>query len=208
MSIFITFEGGEGSGKSTQSRRLYENLINNGLPAMLTYEPGGTHLGEAVEHWLKWEGKEISPLAELLLFNAARNQSLTEVILPNLKNGKVVISDRYADSTTVYQGYGRGLDMEMVLGINHTATQGLKPDLTILMDVPAETGFCRKQDATPDRFEQEALDFHYRIRDGYLTLASQEPERWLVVDADQDKDTIADIIWQRVKLMLSQKKGV
>ena len=207
MSLFITFEGGEGSGKSTQSRRLYENLINNGFPAMLTYEPGGTHLGEAVEHWLKWEGKEISPLAELLLFNAARNQSLTEVILPNLKDGKVVISDRYADSTTVYQGYGRGLDMEMVLEINRTATQGLKPDLTILMDSPAETGFSRKQDTAPDRFEQEALEFHRRVRDGYLTLAGKEPERWLVIDADQDKDTIANIIWQRVKRLLSEKKG-
>ena len=206
MSLFITFEGGEGCGKSTQASLLYRRLIKLGIPAVLTYEPGGTPLGKKLGRWLKWsDAKEITPLTELLLFNAARTQSVTEVIMPNLKSGKIVISDRYADSTTVYQGYGRGLDLELVKDINNAATQGLKPDLTILLDIPIEIGPARKQAEKPDRFEQEALAFHQRVREGFFKLAEEDPQRWLVVDATQNKKRIADIIWQHVSQILSQK---
>lgn len=206
MSLFITFEGGEGCGKSTQARLLYRRLLKLSIPAVLTCEPGGTPLGKKLGRCLKWsEAKEITPLTELLLFNAARTQSVTEVIMPNLKSGKIVISDRYADSTTVYQGYGRGLDLETVRRINSAATQGLKPDLTILLDIPIEIGLARKQAGKPDRFEEEALAFHQRVREGFLKLAEENPQRWLVMDATQSQEKIADIIWQRVRQMLSQK---
>ena len=206
MSLFITFEGGEGSGKSVQSKILYKRLSNLAIPAVLTYEPGGTPLGKKLSHWLKWtDDKNITPLAELLLFNAARAQSITEVIRPGLESGKVVISDRYTDSTTVYQGYGRGLDLETVRATNDAATQGLKPNLSILLDIPTKVGLTRKKGNQRDRFEQEELTFHHRVREGYLKLAAGEPERWLVVDATQDKEKVAGIIWHRVSQLLGRE---
>ncbi len=205
MSLFITFEGGEGRGKSVQAKALYRRLSRLAVPVLLTYEPGGTPFGKRLSRWLKWaKDTDISPLTELMLFNAARAQSVAEVIKPALKNGKVVISDRYADSTTVYQGYGRELDLTMVKAINRVATQGLMPDLTILLDMPAEEGLARKKGEKPDRFEQEAIAFHRRVREGYLELARIEPERWLVIDANQPKEEIAEIIWQRVSQLLSK----
>ena len=144
MALFITFEGGEGSGKTLQARALYRRLSQLAIPALLTQEPGGTSLGKKLARWLKWaEEAGILPLTELLMFNASRAQLVEEVIQPNLKGGKVVICDRYADSTTAYQSYGRGLDLEMVKTINNTATRGLKPDLTVLLDIPAEEGLAR-----------------------------------------------------------------
>lgn len=206
MSLFITFEGGEGSGKSYQANRLYDRLRQLSVPVVLTCEPGGTPLGMKLEKWLKWHDDiEVTPLAELMLFNAARAQQVASIIQPNLAKGRVVISDRYADSTTVYQGYGRGLDLEMVRGINDAATQGLKPDLTILLDVPIETGPARKQADKPDRFEQETLAFHQRVKDGFLKEAAQEPQRWLVVDAARSKKIIAETIWQKVRQLLPQE---
>ncbi|MDD5591582.1 MAG: dTMP kinase [Dehalococcoidales bacterium] len=206
MSLFITFEGGEGSGKSVQSKLLYRRLSRLSIPAILTYEPGGTPLGKKLGRWLKWTDDEnITPLVELLLFNAARAQSVTEVIIPGLKKGKVVISDRYADSTTVYQGYGRGLDIATVRATNNAATQGLKPELTILLDIPTELGLTRKKDSQRDRFEQEEIAFHNRIREGYLKLANAEPERWLIVDATRSKEKIAGAIWQRVSRLLGRE---
>ena len=208
MSLFITFEGGEGCGKSTQARALYRRLSQLAIPAVLTCEPGGTPLGRKLGRWLKWtDDKEITPLTELLLFNAARTQSVTEIIIPNLKSGMIVISDRYTDSTTVYQGYGRGLDLEMVENINNVATQGMKPDLTVLLDIPVETGLARKTAKKPDRFEQEELAFHHRVRQGYLKLAKEAPERWLVVDATRSKGEVAEIIWQKIKQLLSKEGG-
>ena len=205
MSIFITFEGGEGSGKSVQAKTLYRRLSRLAVPVLRTQEPGGTPFGKRLGHWLKWtKNTDISPLTELMLFNASRAQLVAEVITPALKSGKLVISDRYADSTTVYQGYGRGLDLATVKAVNKVATQGLTPDLTILLDMPVEEGFARKKGEKPDRFEQEAIDFHRRIREGYLELARSEPERWLVIDATQGKETIAAIIWQRVSQLLSK----
>jgi dTMP kinase len=203
MSLFITFEGGEGGGKSVQAKALYRRLSKLGRPVLLTHEPGGTPFGKRIGRWLKWaEDTDISPLTELMLFNAARAQSVAEVIKPALSSGKVVISDRYADSTTVYQGYGRSLDLTMVKSVNRSATQGLTPDLTVLLDAPVETCFARKGESKLDRFEQEAEAFHNRVRQGYLKLAKEEPGRWLVVDASQSKAKIAEIIWQRVSQLL------
>jgi dTMP kinase len=206
MSLFITFEGGEGSGKSVQAKELYRRLSQLAIPVLLTHEPGGTPFGNKLGRWLKWaQGTDISPLVELMLFNASRAQLVTEVIKPSLDGGKVVISDRYADSTTAYQGYGRGLDLEMVKATNNAATQGLKPDLAILLDISTEDGLARKRARRQDRFEQEEIAFHHRVREGYLKMATDEPKRWLVVDASQSKEKIAEIIWQRVRQLIRQK---
>ena len=208
MSIFITFEGGEGGGKSVQAKALYRRLTKANVPALLTHEPGGTPFGQRIGRWLKWAQKtDISPLSELMLFNASRAQLVAEVIKPALKEGKVVISDRYYDSTTVYQGYGRGLDLTMVKSVNKAATQGLTPDLTVLLDAPVEVCFTRKGAAKRDRFEQEAVAFHNKVRDGYLKLAVAEPERWLVIDGTRSKKEIADIIWEKVSQLISEQRG-
>lgn len=204
MALFITFEGGEGSGKTVQARALYGRLSRLAVPALLTHEPGGTSLGRKLARWLKWtQDTGISPMTELLMFNASRAQLVEEVIQPSLKSGKVVICDRYADSTTAYQSYGRGLDLEMVRTINTVATRGLKPNLTVLLDIPAEAGLFRKRAKRRDRFEQEDIAFHRRVREGYLKMAAGDPERWLVVDASQSKEKIKEIIWNRVSQLLS-----
>ncbi len=208
MGTFITFEGGEGSGKSTQAASLNRKLQKLAIPAILTREPGGTPLSEWIRNLLKWTNAYISPETELLMFNASRAQLLDEVIKPALETGKVVICDRYTDSTTTYQGYGRGLNLEMVRMINDTTINGLKPDLTILMDIPPEEGFNRINrilGREKDRFEQEAITFHRRIREGYLSLAAGEPERWLVVDATLSKVKIKKTIWNRVSRLLNEK---
>ncbi len=204
MSLFITFEGGEGCGKSVQAKRLYRRLVLLDIPVLLTHEPGGTPLGEKISRWLKWSHPDMLPLTELLLFNASRAQLVSEVIKPNIKKGKIVICDRYADSTIAYQSYGRGLDLTTVTTINKAATQGLKPDLTVLLDIPAEEGLARKKDKKPDRFEQEKISFHRRVREGYLALSNKEPQRWLVIDAMQSKDKIARIIWEKVSKLLAK----
>jgi len=206
MALFITFEGGEGCGKSTQARALYRRLLPLAIPTILTHEPGVTSLGKRISRWLKWaKGVEISPLTELMLFNASRSQLVAEVIQPNLNDGKIVICDRYADSTTAYQSYGRGLDLAMVKAVNNAATQEIKPDLTVLLDIPAEVGLTRKKAKKQDRFEQEDITFHQKVREGYLTMAADDPQRWLVIDATQSKEKIAHIIWQRVSQLLSSR---
>jgi dTMP kinase len=208
MSLFITFEGGEGCGKSVQARALYKRLSQLAIPVVLTHEPGGTPLGKKLAHWLKWaQDTDVSPLAELLLFNTSRAQLVDEVIRPNLEKGRVVISDRYADSTTAYQSYGRGLDLNMVLAINNAATRGLKPDLTVLLDISAEEGLARKKNKRRDRFERENIAFHQRVKEGYLKMAASAPGRWLVIDATLSKAKIADIIWRRVSQLISSQGG-
>ena len=203
MSLFITFEGGEGCGKSTQSRMLSRRLKKLAVPSLLIHEPGITALGKKITQLLKWSKDiKISPLAELLLFNVSRVQLVTEVIKPNLEKGVIVLCDRYADSTIAYQGYGRGLDLDKVKATNALGMQGVIPNLSILLDVPAETGFARNKDKKPDRFEKENLSFHKRVREGYLKLAKAEPKRWLVIDATKTKEEIAAIIWQRVSKRL------
>ena len=208
MSLFITFEGGEGCGKSVQSRALYRRLSRLAIPVILTHEPGGTPFGKKIGRWLKWaQNVDMSPLTELMLFNASRAQLVDKVIRPNLERGKIVISDRYADSTTAYQSYGRGLDLQMVKAVNNAATQGLKPALIILLDISVEKGLARKRGKKQDRFEQEELAFHQRVREGYLKMAADEPEQWLVVDANQSRRKIAQIIWQRVSQLLAKQGG-
>ncbi len=204
MSLFITFEGGEGCGKSVQARALYRKLSKLAIPVVLTHEPGVTSLGKNIGRWLKWaQDTDISPLTELLLFNASRAELINEVIKPALESGKVVICDRYADSTTAYQSYGRGLDLETVKAVNYAATGGLKPNLTVLLDISAEEGLGRKRAERQDRFEGEDIAFHQRVRGGYLKLAASEPERWLVIDASQSKEKITQIVWQKVSQLLS-----
>ena len=205
QGFFITFEGGEGSGKSYQTRVLYRRLQKLLVPAVLVHEPGSTALGEKLSRMLKW-GKthEISPLAEVMLFNAARAQLIKEVILPGLAEGKVVICDRFADSTTVYQGYGRGLDVDAVKAANLAATGGLKPNLTFLLDISVKDGLARKSVRETNRFEREAIAFHQRVRQGYVELAAAEPERFIVVDARQERARIAAIIWQVVSSRLGK----
>jgi dTMP kinase len=203
MSLFITFEGGEGSGKSVQARALYRKLSNLAIPVVLTHEPGVTPLGRKVARWLKWSpDMDISPLAELLLFNVSRVQLITEVIKPNLESGKVVVCDRYDDSTVAYQSYGRRLDLAAVKAVNGAAVQGLIPDLTVLLDIPVELGLARKKSRKKDRFEREDIAFHQRVRGGYLKLAADDPQRWLVVDATRSKEKIGQIIWQKVSELL------
>ena len=203
MALFITFEGGEGSGKTFQAKALYSRLSGLAIGTLLTREPGGTLLGDRLARLLKWaDDTKISPLAELLLFNACRAQLIGDDIQPNLKAGKVIICDRYTDSTVAYQSYGRGLDLETVRAINGTATRGLKPDLTILLDIPVADGLARKKAEKHDRFEQEGIAFHQRVRQGYLAMAADEPLRWFVVDASQPKEEIKEIIWQRVRQLL------
>ncbi|MBA7628782.1 Thymidylate kinase [subsurface metagenome] len=208
MSLFITFEGGEGSGKSVQAKALFRKLSRTAIPVFLTHEPGGTPFGRRIGRWLKWaQDTDISPLTELMLFNASRAQLVAEVIKPALASGKVVISDRYDDSTTAYQGYGRGLDLAMVKAINNAATSGLKPALAILLDIPVEAGLSRLKGRERDRFEQETIAFHSRVQEGFLKLAADEPERWLVIDGTQPKEKIEEIIWQRVSRLLSSQGG-
>ncbi|MBN1375941.1 MAG: dTMP kinase [Dehalococcoidia bacterium] len=203
--LFITFEGCEGCGKSTHSRLLYKRLLNMKIPAILTQEPGGTPLGMKVRELLKVRGTiNINPMAELLLFNSCRTQLISDVINPALAAGKVVICDRFADSTVVYQGYGRGLDMKLVFTINDIATGGLEPDLTILLDTEPATGLNRKRNSTEDRFEAEGLAFHNKIRNGYLELMRKKPGRWLLIEPGMTIEQISDIIWKGISPSIDQ----
>jgi len=202
LGPFITFEGGEGCGKSTQSRLLLKKLEQQNIPAVLTHEPGGTALGNELRKALKRKrGSSISPQAELFLVAASRAQLVAEVIRPALEEGRVVICDRFTYSTLVYQGYGRGLEVSFVEMVNNIATQNLKPDLTILLDISPEQGLARKR-SLRDRFELEDLSFHRRVREGYLRMVAAESERWLVIDASLPKAKIAEIIWDRVSKLL------
>jgi dTMP kinase len=203
LGLFITFEGGEGCGKSTQSRLLLKKLEQQNVPVVLTHEPGGTALGNELRRALKrrW-GSFISPQAELFLLAASRAQLVAEVIRPALEEGKVVLCDRFTHSTMVYQGYGRGLDFTAIKMVNNMATRYLNPDLIIFLDISPEQGLARKQ-SLKDRFELEDLSFHQRVREGYLKMAAAEPDRWLVIDASLPKGKIAEIIWDRVSQLLA-----
>jgi dTMP kinase len=208
MSLFITFEGGEGSGKGVQTRALYRRLVRSKIPAILVHEPGSTPVGERMTRLLKWANDtNISPLTELMLFNASRAQLVDEVIRPALKEGKVVICDRYADSTTAYQGYGRGLDIKTIKHVNSIATGGLKPDLTVLLDIKPEHAFKRIESRQKDRFENEKKAFHQRVRKGFLTLAQEEPQRWLVIDASLPESELGQIIWEKVNIIIPKRAG-
>jgi dTMP kinase len=190
--MFVTFEGIEGCGKSTQAKLLCRWLEHAGFEVLLSKEPGGSGLGRTLRSILLDPSSEgIAPEAELFLYLADRAQHVAEVLRKALQNGAVVIVDRFADSTLVYQGYGRGLDLEELRRLNHLAVQGLEPEMTILLDLPAAQGLSRArsrnaengQSAREGRFEAEALSFHERIRRGYLELAKAEPGRFSVFDA-------------------------
>jgi len=207
MALFITFEGGEGSGKSVQSRRLYNRLLKAGIPAILTREPGGTRLGDAVSRWLKWHKSQITTPTELMLFNASRANLVSQVIKPALAQDKVVVCDRFGDSTVVYQGYARGLDIKTIEEVNSLATGGLKPDITFLLDIPPAEGFQRKDGSRADRFEKESSAFHEKVRRGYLALAHAEPARWYILDASRPRQELSDIIWDKVSRALECRRA-
>jgi dTMP kinase len=208
LGLFITFEGGEGCGKTTQSRLLLKRLEQQNVPVVLTHEPGGTALGNELRKALKRKrDSSISSQAELFLLGASRAQLVAEVIRPALEEGKVVICDRFTHSTMVYQGYGRGLDFTAIKMVNNMATGYLNPDLVILLDISPEQGLARKQ-SLKDRFELEDLSFHRRVREGYLKMAAAEPDRWLVIDASLPKARIAEIIWDRVSPLLPSRSSL
>ncbi len=194
--IFITFEGVEGCGKSTQVERQRARLESQGLTVMATREPGGTPIAESIRQILLDPANHaMSPTTELLLYEAARAQHVAEKILPALDSGHVVLCDRFMDSTTAYQVAGRGLDPQAVVGLHTLATAGLHPDLTILVDVPAEVGLARvAQTKTSDRIENENVEFHTRVRAAFLQIAKAAPERVRVVDGTQPMDEVTETI--------------
>ncbi len=204
---FITFEGPEGSGKSTQIKRLAKALQANGIEVICTREPGGTVTGETIRNILQHDavGEQLSDRAELLLFTASRAQLMDQVVLPALERGDWVICDRFIDSTIAYQGFARGMDIGTLDAINDFAINGRKPDMTLLLDLDIEHGFLRLEKrysdgkASADRFEREARDFHRRVRDGYQKLAEREPGRFRAVDAAQDVESVASNVWKAVK---------
>jgi dTMP kinase len=199
---FITIEGPEGSGKTTQADRLAARLGDDGEDVHLTREPGGTWLGERLREVLlarTGSAARTDPLADAFLFDAARRQLVVEVIRPMLDAGTTVLCARYADSTLAYQGYGAGVDLDQLRSLEAIATDGLVPDLTILLDVPVEVGLARKAPGDVTRFEAEFdLAFHRRVRDGFLALAVASPGRFVVVDATQPSDAVTDAVVRAV----------
>ena len=183
--VFITFEGPEGCGKTTHAQALCDFFKNKSLDCVFTREPGGTKAGEEIRRLLLHSsGIEMSNLTELFLFEAARSQIVEELIKPSLKAGKVVICDRFTDATICYQGYAGGIDIESIESLNEVATGGLKPDLTILLDVDTATGLSRAMSKGFDRMEKKEIGYHKKVRDGYLKLAKKYPERIKVIKVD------------------------
>jgi dTMP kinase len=204
--MFITLEGPEGSGKTSQIAPLAEFLRQQGCSIFITREPGGTLIGDQVRSVLmRMDNKAMHPRTETLLFCAARAQLIEEIIRPELDQGKIVISDRYADSTLAYQGYGHGFDRDLLRQLLNFATGGLWPDLTILLDMPVEDGLTRKQKGGEwNRMDAYNLAFHQRVRAGYLEMARAEPQRWLLIDASQPKDIVQTLIRQAVMNRLAE----
>jgi dTMP kinase len=205
---FITFEGTEGCGKSTQIKALATRLQSEGRQVVQTREPGGTPLGEAVRNLLQHDqaAENMTPEAELLLFTASRAQLTRERILPAIAQGDIVLCDRFMDSTTVYQGVARKIDSEAVATINRFAAGNARPDLTILIDLSPEVGMARvraRGNGQLDRIEQEAMDFFEAVRAGYLKLAESEPERFLVLDGSASIETLEQQIWAAVQPRLA-----
>ncbi len=192
--MFITLEGPEGSGKTSQLPKLAEYLRQHGIDVLTTREPGGTSISEQIRTVLhNLENKEMNPRKEILLFQASRAQLVEQVIRPHLDKGGIVLSDRYADSTLAYQGYGHQIDIEPLRVLVTFATGGLKPDLTLLLDVDIETGLRRKElKGEWNRLDAYDLDFHHRVRQGYLSLVQAEPDRWVVIDASQEPGKVQE----------------
>lgn len=216
--LFITIEGCDGSGKSTQARALAGLLRKEGLIVRETAEPGGTDLGRHVKQFFEQAasgGAPIEPWAEVFLFEAARAQNVAEVIRPALDRGEIVVCDRFTDSTIAYQSYGRGLPLDEIERCNRIATGGLKPDFTLLMDVPAEEGLARAGAAaldpasgrTADSLGDESLPFHQRVRQGYLDLAKREPARIALIDATLPLESVTKLAWEPLRGMVVEKAG-
>jgi dTMP kinase len=207
LSLFITFEGPEGSGKSTQAQLLARRLRREGYPSVLTREPGGTRIGRQIRQVILSPGhREMSPEAELGLYFSDRAQHLREVIWPALEAGRIVVCDRYTDSTIAYQGYGRGLSIRLIRSLDRIMTGGFRPDVTLLLDVQADKGLSRARRRNRGRaalrkearFEGETLAFHERVRKGYLEMARREPERFLVLSADEARSRVHEKVWARL----------
>lgn len=207
--FFISFEGGEGCGKSTQIAALKARLETEGHNVIQTREPGGTPIGETIRNLLQHDeaGQGMSAETELLLFAASRAQHVRELIAPAITEGKIVLCDRFMDSTTVYQGVARAIDSKQVATINEFAVGQTKPDLTILIDLPPEIGLARVQarsEGQLDRMEQEAIEFFEAVRQGYLNLAASEPDRFVVLDGSRSIESLKTAIWGTIQRKLSE----
>lgn len=214
MGLFITFEGPEGSGKTTQTALLKEALQRLGYRIVCTREPGGTRIGEQIRAILHDQSNtELVPETEILLYSAARAQHVAEVIRPALSAGEIVISDRYAESTYAYQGYGRGLNLAALDQITRFATGDLQPDLVIYLDLDVNKGLDRKRKDRAEgkgewnRMDDQSLAFYRRVRDGYLAMAEQEPHRWLVINAEQPVNEIHAIIAGKIEALLAARRA-
>lgn len=212
--FFVVLEGGDGSGKSTQARRLAETLQSRGLDVVLTQEPAGTRLGELIKGVFesRHTDRDAPPLSaktELFLFEAARSDHVRTVIRPALDAGRVVVCDRFTDSTLAYQGYGRGLPLDEVRRLNEIATEGLAPDLVLLFDVPPEVGVARADSGgeTRDSIGQESLDFHRRVREGFLEIARAGGSVYHVLDATRPEDEVAGAVWSAVERAMSRERA-
>ncbi len=205
---FFSFEGGEGSGKSTQAKRLLAWLESQGIPAILTREPGGTPIGLQIrELLLNQNHGPLAQRAELLLYEADRAQNVSQKILPALNDGMVVICDRFEDSSTVYQGFCRGLGGPQTQALNRFATGGLRPDTVVVMDIPAEAGMARVQSRAGglDRMESEKLAFHKKVRAGFLKLARQSPSRYVIFDARKTQDQLEKAVREMAQAKLKRR---
>ncbi|MFH0948610.1 MAG: dTMP kinase [Elusimicrobiota bacterium] len=202
--FFITFEGSDGCGKTTQSGLLIEKLRNIGYDVVHTREPGGTVVAEALRKILLSPKSKILPLTELLLYESCRAQHTGEIIMPALKLGKIIICERYADATVAYQGFGRGLDINIVMNLNKIATDNLEPDLTVYFDADIKKGLARAKLRGKDRLEKENLLFHKRVREGYIWLVKKFPERFIKINANASIKKISkcifDIVIKNAKL--------
>lgn len=203
--LLITLEGIDGCGKTTQAAILQHNLEENGIQFVSIREPGGTAVGEDIRQVLLHNHDSLSLHAELLLYMAARSELTEQVIIPSLQAGKVVVCDRFIDSTVAYQGYGGGADLKLIRLLNQTATGGVSPELTILLDLPVEEAAGRRGERA-DRMEKNDYNYHRRVRRGYLEIARREPQRVVVVDAAADQVLLGYSIWQMVRDLI--KKGV
>jgi len=203
--FLVTFEGGEGAGKSTQVMLLSERLRKAGREVLTVREPGGTGTGEGIRGLLLNPEQKIEPVTELLLFLAARTELVAKVIRPAMEKGVIVLCDRFIDSTLAYQGYGRGLDKQVIRDLNAFATGGLEPDLTVFLDLEPQAGLRRKG-GDDDTFTREDVEFHGRVRAGYHEIARQEPERWLIVAGDQDRGEIAGAIEMRSRRLFQEQR--
>ncbi len=216
MSLFITFEGGEGSGKTTQIQRLRKYFVQRGIPCKVTREPGGCPIPEKIRKiLLNPDHHDMAPMAELFLYEAARAQHVREVIKPFLKKGGVVLCDRFSDATLAYQGYGRRMDLKWIERLSRLSSQGITPDITFLLDCPTDMGLERAfqrnrvlKREREERFEREKIQFHRRVRRGYLAIARKEPRRVKVIDTREGEDKVFDKIREIMDNLVKGKFGV